>query len=118
LNANNESLAQLLDNLRQQCYIHLTYHPLDPPHCYIQQLARECLLQPKGEPTLHNLRNNNNIPIGIDHLIVAYHRAPNIQDHLFHRKFNQHPGPAASTLITPSTTEEQRTTRSLFQSYR
>jgi hypothetical protein len=92
LNVNNESLAQLLDNLCRQCYIHLTYHPLDPPRRYMQQLARECLLQPKGEPTLHNLRNNNNIPIGIDRLIVAYHRAPNIRDHLFHRKFNQHPG--------------------------
>jgi hypothetical protein len=48
---NDESLAQLLDNLRRQCYIHLTYHPLDLPRCYIQQLAGECLLQPNGEPT-------------------------------------------------------------------
>jgi hypothetical protein len=118
LNDNNESLERLLDNLRRQCYIHLTYHPLDPPRRYIQQLARDCLLHPKGEPTLHDLRNNNNIPIGIDRLIVAYHRAPNIRDHLFHRKFNQHPGPAASTFIAPSTTEEQQTTRSLLQSYR
>jgi hypothetical protein len=118
LNVNNESLAQLLDNLCRQCYIHLTYHPLDPPRCYIQHLACECHLQPKGEPTLHNLQNSNNIPIGIDRLIVAYHRAPNSREHLFHRKFNQHPGPAASIFIAPSTTEEQRTTRSLLQSYR
>jgi hypothetical protein len=77
-----------------------------PSVCSVKRLQlvaieKSNLLNPTDKRKAHqlffiNIPDNNNIPIGIDRLIVAYHRAPNIRDHLFHRKFNQHPGPAAS----------------------
>jgi len=71
------------DNSREQVYLHLPYHPLDPPSTEIQALFRKHLLQenphnPYASTPLYKLNNGRGKPLGIRRLIVAYHRPPTL----------------------------------------
>jgi hypothetical protein len=81
-------------------FLHLQYHPLDPPSREIQRLFREHLLFEGSvnpyRPALPDLRNTDGAPLGINRLIVAYHRAPNLGNLLSPRNFDKTPGPRVS----------------------
>eukprot|EP00804_Cyclotella_cryptica_P028604 CCRYP_020781-RA/>CCRYP_020781-RA protein AED:0.34 eAED:0.34 QI:0/-1/0/1/-1/0/1/0/169 len=56
----------------QKLFLHLQYHPEDPPSHEIQQLWRQHVAQPPNEQPLCNLENLDVYPFGPTRLIVAY----------------------------------------------
>ena len=75
------------DNLPETSVIlHLPYHPRDPPSKEIQRHFRHLLSLPPNSIPLANMTNHDGVPIGIDRLIIAYHRPINIRNLLFTRK--------------------------------
>jgi len=59
-------------------FLHLQYHPANPPAPVIQHLWRRVVSTPHGETPLHQLRNRDGHPIDIRKLTIAYSRAPNL----------------------------------------
>jgi hypothetical protein len=84
------------NNAANAAFLHLQYHPLDPPSREIQKLFREHLLIEGSvnpyNPSLPDLRNLDGVPLGINRMIVAYHRAPNLGNLLSPRNFDRTPG--------------------------
>jgi hypothetical protein len=84
-------------------YLHVHYHPADPPSSAIQRLFRSTVHSPPGEPPLPALRNLHNIPLNVDRLTVAYHRPPNLANLLAPRKIRTHPGAPVSAFLSDDT---------------
>jgi hypothetical protein len=85
-------------------FLHLQYHPCDPPSSVIQSLFRDTLLEPKdfasrGHP-LPILRNFTGAPTGINRLLVVNHRPPNLKNLLFPRKLREDTNAPASSFST------------------
>lgn len=59
-------------------YLHLPFHPSDPPSRYLQSIFRSTLLEPPGEPRLPLLENKKRARIGLERMVVAYHRPRNL----------------------------------------
>ena len=77
---------------------HLQYNPKLPPSREIQQAWRQNMLQPHSRaPTLGSLKNHNGSPNGLERLIVAYSRAPNLGNLLSSRKIKPDSGPPVSS---------------------
>jgi hypothetical protein len=79
--------------------LHLQYHPMDPPSTKIQQLFREEIHSPPGLPELPDLKNHQQQPIGINRLLIAYHRPPNIGNLLSPRVLKAEHGPLVSSYL-------------------
>jgi hypothetical protein len=79
--------------------LHMNYHPSDPSSKAIQSVFREDVLEPPGLRTLPTLRNHKNHEIGINRLLVAYHRPPNIGSLLSPRLMKADNGPLVSSYI-------------------
>jgi DNA-binding MarR family transcriptional regulator len=77
------------DDQEVSTFLHLNYHPNDPPSQALQQLFREILSSPQNEPPLHTLCNLNGAPIRINRMIVAYRRPRNLKNLLFPRHFRE-----------------------------
>jgi len=75
-------------NGHEAIFLHLTYHPNNPPAREIQNLWRTHLFMPLGEPPLNHLTNREGYRIPIKKLTVAYSRAPNLGNLLSCRKLN------------------------------
>jgi hypothetical protein len=86
-------------DMRSTVILHMNYHPSDPSSKEIQQIFREEVLEPTGLSTLPLLRNHQNHPIGINRLLVAYHRPPNIGNLLSPRVMKTDTGPRVSSFI-------------------
>jgi len=69
-------------------FLHLTYHPNNPPASEIQRLWRTHLFTPPGEPSLNHLTNREGYRVPIKKLTVAYSRAPNLGNLLSCRKLD------------------------------
>ena len=67
-------------------FLHLEYHPANPPARAIQQLWRQHVMTPHGDTPLYQLRNRDGFPIEIRKLTIAYSRAPNLGNILSCRK--------------------------------
>ena len=80
----------------KRCFLHLPYHPDDPPSRSVQRLFRQHLLSPTAEPHLQDLRNHLACPLGTNRLIVAYHRPNNLRNLLFPRIFQELDSPVSS----------------------
>jgi hypothetical protein len=79
-----------LDDQEDVCiFLHLPFHPNDPPSQALQQLFRDTLLSPPHEPPLPTLCNLNDAPIRINRMIVAYRRPRNFKNILFPRHFRE-----------------------------
>lgn len=87
------------DDEEKRVFLHLPFHPKDPSSTQIQQLFRETLLHPPGEPLLSSLRNRNESCIGTNRLIVAYHRPRNLRNILFPRKLRTPSAMPVSSLL-------------------
>jgi len=92
------------DKSKNTIFLHLPFHPLDPPSMEIQKLFRTHLLKerqinPYGPVPLYKLYNSKGHDLGINHLIVAYHRPKNIRNYLTPHRIDRLPGPPASALL-------------------
>lgn len=72
-------------DLNSRVFLHVPFHPRDPPRRHLQQLFRRIILQPPGEPYFANLHNFHGGYVGIDRITVAYHRQHNLRNLLFPR---------------------------------
>ena len=95
---------QLNDTLstNNRVFLHLQYHPNDPPSSTIQHLFHRHLYQPISiEDTLPlpRIRKFSNVENGIDRLVVAYSRPPNLGNRLSSRLIKDIDGPSVSTFI-------------------
>ena len=83
----------------RQVYLHLLYHPENPPASAIQRLWREFIALPAGAKPLNKLENLDGEEIPIDQLIIANHRAPNLGNLFSYRKICQRSGPKVSSRL-------------------
>lgn len=59
-------------------FLHLPFHPTNPPSTNIQQIWRSTVLTPPMKPPLYCLRNREGHPIDIQQLTITYSHAPNL----------------------------------------
>lgn len=76
-------------NSEQNIFLHLKYHPNNPPAKMIQHDWRTHVMSPLGKHSLTHLRNRDGVRVGINKLVVAYSRAPNLGNLLSCRKLQQ-----------------------------
>jgi len=82
-------------------FLHLQYHPNDPPSSELQQLWRDHISEPDGKTPLAEVPNLGKppLPIGIRRMIVAYSRPPNLGNILSYRKLRTPNGRPVSSYI-------------------
>jgi len=85
-------------------FMHLPFHPLNPPSIKVQQLFRKHLLKenlcnPYASVPLYKLSNGRGKQLGINRMIVAYHRPKNIGNLVTPRHIDRLPGPSALALL-------------------
>jgi hypothetical protein len=85
-------------------FLHLRYNPFDVSSKVIQATFRTCLLHPKGEPLLPDLRNPHNAYFRSSRLIIAYSRPSNLRNILFPRKFQEAADHQVSSFLRPPAT--------------
>ncbi len=79
----NELICQQkLTSSQQHVFLHLPYHPDDPPAHTIQSLWKTHVSEPTNEPKLSEMTKYQKAPMPIDQLTIAYHRPPNLQNQL------------------------------------
>ena len=84
------------------CTIHVPFHPSHPTGKQIQVLFRDIMLSQKHIGPLPSIRNHDNWPIQVNKLRIVNHRARNLKDCLFPRKFAKRPGPSVSSYLPPN----------------
>ena len=84
---------------KRRIFLHLPFHPDNPPARVLQQLWREYVFSPQGELKLNQLTNRQGELVPIDSMVLAYSRAPNIGNKLSNRKICKHSGPKVSSYI-------------------
>ncbi len=93
-------------------FLHVPYHPLDPSSREIQAAFRKHLLKenpanPYLTTPLPKLSNGRGHNLGINRLIVAYHRPRNLGNFLTPRHVDRLPGLSASAFLTERDEREQ-----------
>jgi hypothetical protein len=79
----NATIRQNKNDNSTTCFFQLPHHPRDPKSNILQSSFREEIIKPKGAITnLPGLHNHKGHLIGIDLMIVAYHRTLNIGNFL------------------------------------
>jgi hypothetical protein len=89
-------------NMARICLFHMTYHPQDMKSYEIQQIFQNTVLAPPYRTPLPELCNHRQHPIGIDQLLIAYHRTPNLGNLLSPRVLKASDGPLVSSFLTRS----------------
>jgi hypothetical protein len=78
-------------------FLHIPFHPANPPSKQLQETYHDILLHPKDATPLPQIANNHfGINCGVRRMIIAYHRPPNLANLLCPRKFEKTPGPPVS----------------------
>lgn len=80
-------------------FLHVGYHPSDPPSVTYQRAFESILARPIGATPLPFLRNRVNASLGIDRLTVAYHRPRNLGNYLSPSTLREDPTASVSSLI-------------------
>lgn len=88
-----------LEASRRRVFLHLPYHPDDPPSKQLQQLWRDSIFEPPNKVALNHLTNSEGYSIPIDQLTIAYSRAPNLGNLLSYRKICNRSGPKVSSYL-------------------
>ena len=83
-------------------FFHLRYHPQDPSPQVLQKAWRDTMaLPPHSRPLetipVYSRDTGEDVPFGIDRLIVSYHRPPNLGNMLSYRKLSNDTGPPVSS---------------------
>ena len=84
-------------NLRKSLFFHLPYHPLNPSSKMIQSAWHSTVANPDNSRPLSEIKNYSGTEIGIDRLIIAYNRPPNLGNVLSYRKLKNTSGPPVSS---------------------
>ena len=87
---------------QKSIFLHVKYHPASPTSRELQAQFREHMLEPTGECQLAQLKNLDNVPIGINRMVIAYHRPKNLGDLLTPRKFKTTNATSVSSFLTES----------------
>jgi hypothetical protein len=85
--------------LDERVFLHIPFHPQNPPSKRIQRLWRELIYSPQGEKIFTDLKNASGCRVPIKRLIVAYSRNPNIANLTSYRILSKRTGLKASTFI-------------------
>ena len=85
-----------------QVFLHLPYHPANPPSKAIQQLWYHLVGTPLGNFPLNKLTNRQGYDVPIDKLAIARHCPPNLANLLSYRKLEHRMG-LKVFLFLPST---------------
>lgn len=85
-------------------YLHLPFHPSDPSSKDLQRIFRSVLLEPPREPRLPCLKNQKNHSLGIERMVVAYHRPRNLGNVLTSRRL---PNSTTSVSVADMITEQR-----------
>ena len=103
LNTSNEARATLklqqAEEARRRLYLHIEYHPQNPPPHQIQQIFNDTMLNPPGKMKLNELDAGLGELVPIDAMIIANHRAKNLGDMLSYRDISNRNGPPASSYL-------------------
>jgi hypothetical protein len=82
------------------CFFHTYFHPRDPKAYQIQQIFEEEMLSPKKMyKKLPDLLNHRKAKLGVNKMIIAYHRMPNLGNILSTRIIKSEDGPQVSSYI-------------------
>ena len=85
---------------RQRVFLHLPYHPQNPPSSVLQRVFREHLSNPSDDiPLSRMISRFHHHPILVDRMIVAYSRPRSLQDMFSYRKIERYEGSAVSSFI-------------------
>jgi hypothetical protein len=63
---------------QRKIFLHLQYHPDDPPSHLIQHIWRQSVANPPDETPLYNMANAEGTPVNLDRLVIAYSRNLNL----------------------------------------
>ena len=89
--------------------LHLQYHPQDPPSRELQQAWRDCIASPPYSQPLNEIKSpwtaapgqartrGGHKKLGLDRMIIACSRPPNLGNLLSYRKLASDAGPPASS---------------------
>jgi hypothetical protein len=76
----------------QQVFLHLPYHPANPPFKVIQRLWHNLVGTPPGNLPLNKLTNWQGYNVHINRLTIAWHCSPNLANLLSYRKLEHRTG--------------------------
>lgn len=77
-----------MDATKRKVFFHVPWHPNNPSASVLQQLFRDCISHPVGQPPLCELRNHERQKIQVDGMVVCYHRHKNLGNVLSYRKID------------------------------
>jgi hypothetical protein len=85
---------------RDTLFLHIPYHPANPPSSALQDAYRTILLHPAAATPLPQIANTHlGANCGVRRLVIAYHRPPNLANLLCPRKLERTPGPPVSAFV-------------------
>jgi hypothetical protein len=87
-------------------FLHVKYHPLDPPSQLIQSHFRELIRDRPGDLPLSELLNRHQEPCKIDRMIIAYSRNKNVSELVSPRKLHTADGVPVSTTLRGDEVED------------
>jgi hypothetical protein len=88
------------DDKKNVIFFHTTYHPFDPTSQQLQTAFDKEMNHPKRMyKSLENLLNMRKAKLGVNRMIIAYHRAPNLGNLLSSRIITNKDGPPVSSYI-------------------
>ena len=85
--------------IRQSLIFHIPYHPQNPPSRAIQSAWHSSVANPAYGRPLSQIKNSSGTEIGLDQLIIAYTRPPNLGNLLSYRKLKNTSGPPVSSFF-------------------
>ena len=81
-------------------FLHVPYHPANPPSSALQEAYRTTLLHPKAATPLPQIANTHlGANCGVRRMVIAYHRPPNLANLLCPRKLAKTQGPPVSAFM-------------------
>jgi hypothetical protein len=81
-------------------FLHIPFHPTNPLSRLLQDTYHDLLAFPKAATPLPQIANTHfGINCGIQKMIIAYHRPPNLANLLCPRKFERTPGPPVLAFV-------------------
>jgi hypothetical protein len=102
--ATSKPRRMIIDDLERDDRVvlfHLDFHPQDPPASFIQNSFYDQIYFQHGLPDLPDLtRPDTQEKIGLNRLIVCYHRFPNLGNMLSPRVLKAETGPLVSTYLS------------------
>jgi hypothetical protein len=99
-NSTNDASSTTTGQTDKVCFFHTYFHPKDPKAHEIQQIFQEEMLAPpKMYKKLPDLLNHRKAKLGVNKLIIAYHRMPNLGNLLSTRIIKSEDGPQVSSYI-------------------